>query len=122
MQPIPNHWALPPEGGTTNSTLEVVLQRELDLPRLTGGAGDAPGGGRVYCRVWSAEARRIRHIEGFGPELQPAAFGDTELFEDRKVERLEPIFAQNVRARVAVSELSREDERRGVKPLLDRRV
>src|SRR5262249_61745519 len=73
MQPIPNHWALPPEGGTTNSTLEVVLQRELDLPRLTGGAGDAPGGGRASVRCWGAEARRIRHIEGFGPELQPAA-------------------------------------------------
>src|SRR5262249_13558700 len=73
-------------------------------------------------RVRSAEARSVRHIEGFGSELKPAAFGDAELFEDREVERLEPIFAQNVRARIAVSELGREDERRGVEPPFDRRV
>src|SRR5262249_54347102 len=111
-------------GETTNLALEVVLQRELNLPRQAGGAGNEPAGGCgcVYRRVWGVEARRIRHIEGFGPELQLAAFGDAELFEDREVERLEAVFAQNVRARIAVSELGWADERRRVKPLLDRRV
>src|SRR5262245_42237346 len=108
--------------GPMNIALEVVLQRELDLPRQAGGAGDAPAGGCGYISVRSVEARRVRHIEGFGPKLQLAAFGDAELLEDREVERLEAILAQNVRARIAVSELSREDKRRRVKPLLDRRI
>src|SRR5262245_57996261 len=108
--------------GPLNIALEVVFQRELDLSRQAGGAGNSPAGGCVYRSVWSAEARRVRHVEGFGPKLQPAAFGDAELLEDREVEGLEAILAQNVRARIAVSELSREDERRCVKPPLDRRV
>src|SRR5215470_4309648 len=87
--------------------LKVVLQCELNLPRQAGGTGDTPAGGRVYRRAWSAEARGVRHVEGFSPELQPAAFGDAELFEDREVERLEAIFAKNVCARIAVSELGR---------------
>src|SRR5262245_32376383 len=63
--------------------LKVVLQRELDLARQARRARDTPDGKRrVYLRVRRVEARGVRHIEGFGPELQPAAFGDAELFED----------------------------------------
>src|SRR5215510_15945280 len=107
---------------TQGRFLEVVLQRELDLPRQTCGTGDAPAGGRIYRGTWRIEARSVRHVKGFGAELQPAALGDAELFEDRKVERFEAVFAQNVRARIAVGELRREDERRSVKPLLHCRV
>jgi hypothetical protein len=51
-----------------------------------------------------------------------AAFGDAELFEDREVESLEAVFAQDVRPRIAISELRRQRERRDVEPPLDRRI
>lgn len=61
---------------------------------------DAPARRRVYRRV-----RRVRQVKGFGAELQPAAFSDAELLEDREVKRLEADFAQNIRARIAIGEL-----------------
>src|SRR4030095_2340840 len=102
--------------------LKVVLQRELDLARQARRARDTPDSSRVYLRVRRVEARGVRHIEGFGPELQPAAFGDAELLEEREIASLEAVFAQNVRARIAVSELRRRRESRGIEPSLDRRI
>src|SRR5437867_4165122 len=105
----------PPGGGLA---LEAELQAELDLAGRAERARDAPRGRRVDRRVGSVEARGVREVEALRAELDLVA----EALEQREVEVLVAVFAEDVGPRVAVRELGRQDERRRVEPLVERGV
>src|SRR5437773_10647566 len=104
-----------PRGGLA---LEAELQAELDLPGRAESARDAPRGRRVDRRVGSVEARGVCEVEALRAELDLVA----EALEQREVEVLVAVFAEDVGPRVAVRELGRQDERRRVEPLVERGV
>ena len=54
--------------------LENQLQGELHAPRISGG-GDLPRARSVDIRPGKPEERRVRGVEGFGPELETEPFG-----------------------------------------------
>ena len=100
---------------------EIVFQGELHLPRTAGGAGDAAAGGGVDGGVGRVEARRVGQVESLGAEHQ-AMRADPELLEQREVECLVAVLAQDAAAGIAVGELGRNGERRLVEPRVDGRV
>src|SRR5436309_9583566 len=59
---------------------ENQLEGELDLPAGQGRSEFACAGG-VEGAIEAAEVRVVRQIEELGPELQPRAFRQREVFE-----------------------------------------
>ena len=61
-------------------------------------------------------------LKRLGTKLHAHPLTDLELLEQRQIQILEAVFAQDIRARIAVSEVRRHREGRLIKPLRDRRI
>src|SRR5262245_61530003 len=80
---------------------EIEFQSELDLPRRAERARHAARGRGVDRGAGRVEARRVREVEDLHAEFQLLA----EALEQREVEVLVAVLAQDVRPAVAVREL-----------------
>src|ERR1700682_1901568 len=79
--------------------LKVEFQGKLYVPRSADRRRDhAAASSTIDIGTGGGETRSIGHVESFRPKLQTGSLADLELLEQREIEILEAVFAQEIRA------------------------
>ena len=106
-----------PHSRTSLPPLEVELERKLDVARRAERARHDAARRRIDITPRRIERRTIRQIERLCAELNAQALARLERLEEREIEVLEAVGAEDERPRISVSVISRRREIGLVEPI-----